>query len=180
MLWKNTERRYGLPAVLIHWLTVLTVFSLFGLGLWMRELDYYDSWYKTAPNIHKSVGIVLFVLTLVRLGWMLFNPKPLPPAGSPAWERGSAKIVHCLLYWLLFAVMISGYLISTADGRGIAVFGGFEIPALPWTVENQEEIAGEIHKVLAFSLIGLAVLHALAAFKHQFVNKDGTLRRMFF
>lgn len=180
MQWKNTEARYGLPAVLIHWLTALTVFGLFGLGLWMRGLDYYHNWYQSAPDLHKSVGVVLFVLTLARLSWMLWNPKPPPPAGSPAWERWAAKGVHWLLYALLFMVMISGYLISTADGRGIAVFGWFEIPALPWAVENQEDIAGEVHEILAFSLIGLVVLHALAALKHQFISKDGTLRRMFF
>lgn len=177
-MFKNTTKTYGWPAIAIHWLSAFTVFGLFGLGLWMHELDYYHEWYRTAPFIHKSVGLLLFAVTVLRLGWILANPKPQPPAGSPVWEEWVAKITHGLLYLLLLLVMISGYLISTADGRGISVFGWFEVPALPWTVDEQEDIAGEIHEVLAFTLIGLVVLHAAAAFKHHFLNRDETFRRM--
>ena len=178
MRFTNTAQRYGLPAMFMHWLTAITIFGLFGLGLWMTELDYYHAWYKRGPDLHKSIGILLFFITLLRIAWMLLNPKPLPPAHSPAWERRAAHITHGLLYLLLLAVMLSGYLISTADGRGIGVFGLFEIPALPWAAEHQEDIAGEIHEILAFSLIGLALLHAGAALKHHFMNRDDTLRRM--
>jgi len=177
-MFKNTEIQYGIPAMLFHWLTVVFVFTLFGLGLWMTNLSYQDVWYQRGPDLHKSIGILLFTLTFLRIIWMLMNPKPRPPASSPLWEQRLAVTVHGLLYLLLVVVMTSGYFISTADGRGIAVFNWFEIPALPWTVENQEDIAGEIHEVLAFSLIGLVVLHAVAAFKHHLISKDNTLRRM--
>jgi cytochrome b561 len=74
--------------------------------------------------------------------------------------------------------MLSGYLISTADGRAVEVFGWFSIPATLSGLENQEDIAGEIHEWLAFTLIGLVMLHALAATKHHFINRDATLKRM--
>jgi cytochrome b561 len=74
--------------------------------------------------------------------------------------------------------MLSGYLISTADGRGVAVFNLFEIPALPFQFDQQEDIAGSIHEVLAWTLIALTSLHGLAAFKHQPINKDSGLMRM--
>lgn len=174
----NTEQRYGLVSMTIHWLTVLTVLSLFGVGLWMTGLDYYHAWYKKAPDLHKSVGLLLLALTLVRIIWIIINPKPRPVPNSKHWERSVAAAVHGLLYLLLFSVMLSGYLISTADGRGIAVFGWFEIPALPWRFAQQEDMAGEVHEILAFSLIGVMLLHAGAALKHHVIDRDDTLRRM--
>jgi cytochrome b561 len=82
------------------------------------------------------------------------------------------------MYLLLTALMISGYLISTADGRGIAVFDWFEVPATLHGLEAQEDIAGEIHELLAFTLVGLSLAHAGAALKHHFINRDRTLTRM--
>ncbi len=180
MPWKNTKTDYGWLSKSIHGLSILVVFGLFALGLWMQGFDYYHTWYRTAPYLHKSIGILLFVLTVARLIWVMSHPKPLAIAGSPRWEQRVAHIVHTALYLLLFAIMLSGYLISTADGRGIAVFNWIEIPALPWALQGQEDIAGDIHKILAFSLMGLVVLHALAALKHHFISRDRTLRRMFF
>jgi cytochrome b561 len=174
----NTPQGYGAVSIAIHWLTALAVVFLFGLGWWMTDLEYYDRWYKIAPHIHKSIGILLFFLTLARLAWISGNPRLQPPPRSPQWERRAAALVHGLLYVLLLALMTSGYLISTADGRGIAVFNWLEIPALPWRLEHQEDIAGEIHAILAYALIGLALLHAAAALKHHFIDRDNILRRM--
>lgn len=89
-----------------------------------------------------------------------------------------AGIVHFMLYLLLFMVMASGYLISTADGRGIGFWGLFEIPATLHGIEKQEDIAGIIHLILASTLIGIALLHAGAALKHHFIDRDSTLKRM--
>jgi len=177
-MFKNTEKRYGLVSIAIHWLTVLTVLGLFGLGLWMVGLDYYHTWYKKAPDLHKSIGLVLLALTLLRIVWIVSHSKPHHVPNSQRWEQIVAASVHGLLYILLLGLMISGYLISTADGRGIAVFNWFEIPALPWNFAQQADIAGEVHEVLAYSLIGLMLLHAAAALKHHFIDNDDTLRRM--
>lgn len=174
----QTRQGFSRLSIILHWLSVPMVLGLFILGLWMSELDYYSEWYRRAPHIHKSVGLLLFALTLLRLVWTLTVSKPLPPAGSPPWECFAATLVQHTLYLLLFLLMFSGYLISTADGRAVAVFNWFEVPALPWSLENQEDIAGEIHAILAFSLIGLIVLHAGAALKHHFFDKDDILRRM--
>jgi cytochrome b561 len=114
----------------------------------------------------------------VRLLWRLLDPPPAPLPSHAAWERRAAGIAHRLLYLLLFAVMFSGYLISTADGRPLEVFGLFSIPAAVSGIENQEDIAGWVHLLLASSLVGLALLHALAALKHNFLDRDRTLLRM--
>ena len=175
---KNTATEYGRVTIALHWLVALAVISLFGLGLWMTSLDYYDAWYKRGPELHKGIGVLLFLVVAFRLAWRWLNPVPAPEPTHAAWERRLAGIAHAALYVLLFAVMIAGYLISTADGRPIDVFGLFSVPATLSGLENQEDIAGEIHEILAFLLIGLTLLHAAGALKHHFIDRDRTLRRM--
>ena len=175
---KNTANDYGLIAILLHWLVAAAIFGLFGLGLWMTGLEYYDPWYQRAPEVHKGFGVLLFVVAVLRLAWRLRNPVPRAEATHSRLERRLARFAHGLLYLLPFAVMIAGYLISTADGRSIEVFGWFEVPAALSGLDEQEDIAGLVHEALAFTLIGLVALHALAALKHHFIDRDRTLRRM--
>ena len=174
----NTQTHYGWVSIILHWLVAIVVVGLFALGYWMVDLGYYDSWYQKAPELHKSIGISLFVVLLLRWFWRRsqINPEPLT-SHSPI-ERKLAQLFHLLLYALLFIIMFSGYFISTADGRGIAVFQLFELPSMGMIVENQEDIAGEIHKYGAYILIFTVLLHALAALKHHFLDKDNTLKRM--
>ncbi|EXF46809.1 cytochrome b561 [Pseudomonas sp. BAY1663] len=179
MHWRNSPTHYGLTSILLHWLVAVAVFGLFGLGLWMVGLNYYSSWYRTAPELHKSIGIVLFAVMLLRVLWRLLSPGPVALASHGALTRLTTKLGHGLLYAGLFAVMISGYLISTADGRPIGVFGWFEVPALISGLPRQEDIAGLVHEYLAWALMILAGLHALAALKHHFIDHDTTLKRMF-
>ena len=88
---RNSPTAYGAPALLIHWLSALMAFGLFGLGLWMTELTYYDPWYRKAPELHKGIGLLLFALTGLRLAWALLNPRPAPPPHSPGWEHRSVE-----------------------------------------------------------------------------------------
>jgi cytochrome b561 len=178
MRWKNDERSYGVLAIVLHWLTAALILGLFGLGLWMVELTYYDPWYRRAPEIHKGIGVLLFLTLSIRLAWRYANPRPRPEAGVSAFERRASAPVHALLYLLPFAAMLSGYLISTADGRPIDVFGLFDVPATLSGLPNQADLAGKVHAVLAYALIALAGLHALAALKHHFIDRDRTLLRM--
>lgn len=164
--------------VTLHWLVAIAVFCLFGLGLWMTGLDYYDSWYKQGPWWHKSIGILLFFVVIFRLCWRVLTPPPVALASHKLWETKLAHMTHLLLYFLLFAIMLSGYLISTADNRPIEVFGWFAIPATITSLPNQEDIAGWTHLILASTLIGLALLHAVAALKHHFIDRDRTLMRI--
>ncbi|PIE41520.1 MAG: cytochrome b [Gammaproteobacteria bacterium] len=181
---KNTQDAYGAIAIFIHWLTAVVVTGLFAVGLWMTDLSYYDPWYRTAPHYHKSVGILLVLLFGFRLLWRFINIKPALPASVTVWEKRLATVVHLAIYGLFLLLAISGYLISTADGRSIAVFNWFEVPALTpvleqlTAIENLEDIAGDIHFYVACILIGLVALHGLAALKHHFLDKDATLKRM--
>ena len=178
MHWRNTATSYGLLSIGMHWLVALAVFGLFGLGLWMVELDYYSSWRHTAPELHKGIGLCLFALMLLRLLWRFASPPPAPLSSYSRLTRLGAKLGHSILYLGLFAVMLAGYLISTADGVGIPVFGLFEVPALVSDLPDQADLAGVIHLWLAWGLVIFAVLHALAALKHHFIDRDATLTRM--
>ncbi len=178
MQWRNSSRRYGLVSIVLHWLVALTVFGLFALGYWMVGLDYYSPWYRRAPELHKSLGLLLLAVMLVRALWRRFNPPPASLDSHGRVTRLASKLGHGLLYLGLFGVMVSGYLISTAGGRGISVFGLFEVPATLTTIPNQEDLAGLVHEYLAWALVILAAVHALAALKHHFIDRDQTLMRM--
>ncbi|WP_065761322.1 cytochrome b [Pseudomonas defluvii] len=175
---RNSSSRYGLVSVLMHWGVALAVFGLFGLGLWMVGLDYYSAWRHTAPDLHKSIGLTVLAIMLLRVIWRFVSPPPPTLASYSTFTRVSAKAGHSLLYLGLFAVLISGYLISTADGVGIPVFGLFEVPALLSNLPDQADLAGEIHFYVAWGVVIFAGLHALAAFKHHFIDRDATLVRM--
>lgn len=175
---RNTSANYGVVAIFLHWLVALTVFGLFALGYWMVDLTYYHDWYKRAPDIHRSIGILLLAVMLVRVVWRAVNVPPSAPSGHKRWEVRSAHLVHGLLYVLIFVAMVSGYLISTADGSSISVFGWFEVPSVTGSTDRMEEPAGTVHYWTTWSIIVLAMIHAAGALKHHFIDRDNTLRRM--
>ncbi len=173
----NSSNTYGLGSMALHWLMALGVLVMFPLGLYIESLGYYDPNYRIVPDWHKSIGLLLAALYVVRVAWRLLVKQPDPMSQPPLLEW-AAKVAHGLLYVLMPLVFISGYLISTADGRGIEFFGWFEVPALPPLVDHQEDVAGAIHEFVTMSLIVITVIHALAALKHHFIDKDETLNRM--
>jgi len=174
----NTKSRYGLVAVVLHWLMAVVILGMFGLGLYMVELTYYDKLYKTLPFIHKSVGILLALVFALRIVWKLINPAPEPISSLTRFEALASKTVHLAFYGFIACIIVSGYLISTADNSSINVFNLFEVPSTITGIPEQEDRAGLVHQYLTYGLIGLVVLHATAALKHHFVNRDDTLRRM--
>ncbi|MHA7925635.1 MAG: cytochrome b [Marinobacter sp.] len=175
---RNTSANYGLVAIIIHWLVALVVFGLFGLGYWMVELSYYDDWYRRAPDIHRSIGILLLMVMIFRVVWRAANVSPEPLPGHTRWEVRSARMAHFLLYVLIFVAMVSGYLISTADGSSISVFDWFEVPSVTGQIKGMEDTAGTVHYWATWAIVGLAAVHAAGAFKHHLFDRDRTLRRM--
>jgi cytochrome b561 len=175
---KNPSACYGLIARGFHWTLAVLLTALFALGLYMTGLTYYDPWYQDAFNLHRSFGILALALAILRILWVLFRPAPPLVATLKPWERKAAHAVHGLLYAMTLGIPVSGYLISTADGRPVDVFGWFALPALLPPMEGMEEIAGRIHALLAYTTAGLVLVHSLAALKHHFLDKDDTLRKM--
>ena len=174
---KNSSSSYGSVSIALHWLMALGFIALYALGWWMVELDYYDSWYHRAPDLHKSIGISLAALMLLRLFWNRLQPRP-QDLGDHATLNRIAHALHNLFYLLVLLLLVSGYLISTAKGKSIEIFQFVSIPALLPGSDERGELAGDIHEILANLFIALAALHAGAALKHHFLDRDATLIRM--
>ncbi|AHY12833.1 MULTISPECIES: cytochrome b [Citrobacter] len=178
MQFTNSPQRYGVVSVALHWLMAIAVYGMFALGLWMVTLSYYDGWYHQAPELHKSIGILLMMGLVIRVVWRLFSPPPAALTSYSRLTRIAAALGHLALYALLFSIVISGYLISTADGKAISVFGWFDIPATLANAGAQADLAGSLHLWLAWTVVVLSLLHGLMALKHHFIDNDDTLNRM--
>ncbi|MBL4659422.1 MAG: cytochrome b/b6 domain-containing protein [Alcanivoracaceae bacterium] len=174
----NTKENFGLITILIHWIMAIIIIGLFILGKYMLSLDYYDSFYHIGPWWHKSFGLLILFLLILRLIWKTTNPKVKPLPNNKLHEIKLAKTMQYLLYILMIICCMSGVLISTAEDAGVSFFDILELPAFIANGESQAELAGEIHEYSTLALILLAALHLLAAFKHHFIDKDKTLLRI--
>ena len=177
-MWRNNLDEYGWISIALHWIAAIAIIGLFGLGLWMTSLPYTHSWYTLGPHIHESVGVLLIALIAIRLMWRFTDTTPEFEPHMRPWERLAASGAHWTMYALMVVVLLSGYLIPTADGSWISVFGWFETPPVELGVERQADIAGWIHYWGAWALIVIAGFHTLAALKHHFINRDRTLKKI--
>lgn len=168
--------RYSRVAVALHWLTAALIVAGFTLGLSMVDLPFGRQklqWYAW----HKWAGITVFLLTCIRLGWRLAHAVPAPPP-SPRWQLAAATTTHWGLYALLVVIPLSGWVYSSATGVQVVYLGLFPLPDL---VPKDKALASSlrtVHQTLNFTLLALVCLHAAAALKHHFVDRDQVLRRM--
>ncbi|MFT5504055.1 MAG: cytochrome b561 [Gammaproteobacteria bacterium] len=144
----------------------------------MADLTYYDSLYQILPEIHQSIGLILAGFWCIRLCWKRVDVKPELPSKLAPVMRYLASFVHWAMLSLIPLILISGYLITKADGSNISIFGLIDVPATITSIERQEDIAGWLHKYLAYLIMIIVLLHVLASLKHHFINKDNTLRRI--
>jgi cytochrome b561 len=174
---RNTVERFGLVAKTLHWLTVVLLIGSFTLAISMvnmplspRKLELY-SW-------HKWVGVTIFLLVLLRLGWRLLNPVPRQPAGTPRWQRRLASLSHAALYAILIVMPVTGWIMSSALNLPVVYLGLVHIPS-PFGVDRAlGESMKVVHLSLAVALLALVAIHALAALYHHLVLRDDVLRRM--
>ncbi|OSM07091.1 putative cytochrome b561 [Magnetofaba australis IT-1] len=154
------------------------IISLLALGWYMTGLTYYDPDYRWTVTLHKSLGALLFVLALARIAARRVTPQPPIHPNHAPWERRLARLTHGLFYAAFLLMPLSGYLIATADGRPLELLGEPMIPALiQWP--GQADQMGKLHNGAAWLLAGLIALHASGALKHHLIDRDNTLRRMF-
>jgi cytochrome b561 len=177
MALRNTTRRWGAVAQLLHWLIVVLIIVQVTLASLADDLP--PGMKKlTLLARHKSVGITILMLALVRLLWRLANPTPgLPPTLKP-YERRLAHFTHFMLYALLFAMPLSGWMMSSARGFPVSWFGFFQLPDLVPKSKPLYEALLTTHATLACVLGAVVVLHVAGALKHHFVLRDDVLRRM--
>jgi cytochrome b561 len=181
MAMRNDAAAWGWPARLLHWLIALLVIGVWVLGKVMVDVPDEELARKfQLYQLHKSIGVTVFALALLRLAWRLANPVPDMPAGMRAWERHAARVTHALFYLLLVAIPITGYLTAAASPLGIptVIFGVIPLPHAIGPDEATESLLGEVHEALGTLLAVLLILHVLAALKHHFVDRDPVLRRM--
>ena len=172
------EPAYTRTAVILHWLIALCIIAQIALGLWMigipKDPPGIRAWWF---NIHKSIGLTLGLLILVRVGWRFAHRAPPLPATLPLWERIAATANHHLLYVCMVLMPVSGYLGSSFTKYPIVYFGT-RLPHWGWDAPELKELCSTVHLTTVTILIGLIALHIAAALKHRFVDRDGIMQRM--
>lgn len=181
----NFPTRYGTVAMTLHWLIALAVIAMLVIGKIMADLDNDDPNRFTLIQLHKSTGLTILFLTLLRIGWRLTNAVPPLPATMRTWERWAAHSTHFALYVLLLAIPLSGWANASSSSSGIPTvwFGLLEVPNLPGLQDSPDrrelhEQAEETHELLGNLMILLLLLHVGAALKHHFWDRDNVLKRM--
>jgi len=168
-MFKNTSQAYGIVSKFLHWSMAFLLTVLFIMGTYMTGLDYYDPLYHSLPWWHRSLGLLLFALWTIRLLWRLTTLQPAALSSHSPWEKVLATCIQGLFYLFMLGLVISGYLVATAQEKGIDFFGWFTLPALaPKLNETIVDLLGETHEIMATTLAILVLLHALAAIKHHF------------
>ena len=171
-------QRYTKTAMLLHWLIALMIVSAFFLGLTMVDIPGFTPTKLKYFSWHKWLGVTVLALAAIRLLWRQANRPPPPLAGIPAWQHKVADGVHYLLYFLMFAAPISGYLYGSAAGVPVVYLKLVTLPALIGPDPELKAILKTVHYDLVMTMAGVVVAHALAALKHHFIDRDITLKRM--
>lgn len=171
------SNQYTRTAIGIHWIMAFLVIAAFLLGLVMTDMQFsmtklkYFSW-------HKWLGVTVFLLAIVRVGWRLTHPAPPLIATIPKAQQFLAEAVHYLLYFMIFAAPLSGYFYSLASGFPVVYLGIIPLPVL---IDANPDLAGtlkEVHEVLVYGMAALVGLHVAGALKHYVIDRDETLARM--
>jgi cytochrome b561 len=174
---RNTPDRFGAVAQAFHWLTLLLLigsftlaFSMTAMPLSLRKLQFY-SW-------HKWVGVTVFLVVILRLGWRLINAVPRQPAATPLWQRRLAGLTHAGLYTLLIVMPLTGWVMSSALNLPVMYLGLIHIPS-PFGIDRAlGEAMKNVHHALGLALLALICLHVLGALYHHLILRDDVLRRM--
>lgn len=174
---RDSKNSYGILSIFFHWVSAGLTLFLFGVGAYLTSYGYYSPDYLSIAHLHYALGIILAGVIIVRLLWRLTSRTPTPLINSLPVKIG-IPLSKFLLYVFLFVILISGYLICTAEGQSINVFGLFQVPSVVLLEVEQLNIAGLTHKYVAWILIGLVLIHAGAALTHHFFLRDRTLVRM--
>jgi cytochrome b561 len=177
----NTSR-YNSIAMILHWLMAFFIIAMLVIGKIMVDLPNTDPDKFAYYQAHKSVGLTILVLTLLRIVWRVMHKSPALPADMPRWEQIAAKSTQGILYLMMIALPLTGWAVASTSTSGIPTmwFGLFEVPSLPGlaSVADAQDIAKETHETLGNITILLLLLHVAAALKHHFWDKDDVLKSM--
>jgi cytochrome b561 len=178
MQFKNTLTRYGAIAQLFHWVIVVLIVTQFVLGWRQDGLPQFSNARLQILALHKSFGITVLSLAVLRLAWRLFNPIPPMPPSTPRWQERAAQASHFLLYALIFITPVLGWLMSSAYAVSVSWFKLVTLPNLIGPNKAAFEQLRDWHEIMAYTLGVIALLHMAAGLWHHFVDRDDVLRRM--
>ena len=165
-------------AITLHWLIAIGIIGQIALGLWMIEIPKYPVGVRAAWfNLHKSIGLTIGLLVIVRIAWRLAHSPPALPATMPRWQVRLARVNHALLYFCMITMPLAGYLGSTFSGYPIR-YWGVTLPGWGWKDDALKDFFSQVHLVTAIVFILLISLHVLAALKHLVIERDGVFSRM--
>lgn len=177
MSWRNPPDRWGAVSQSFHWLIVVLIVVMAYLGLTMTDLP--NTPHKIALyTLHKSIGLTILVLVALRMLWRLVAGVPRTLEGLPTWQVRVAAATHWMLYGLLFAMPISGWVVNSTAGFPLQWFHLFNLPAIAAKDDATHALARATHEALFWTLVAVALVHAGAAFYHHLVRHDETLARM--
>lgn len=178
MSWRSTERDWSTPIKTLHWLLAIAVIGMAAFGLAMKYGDFSPVERIRLYAVHKSVGLTVLALALLRLAIRLVDRRRprLPP--MPAWQRISAAFTHVALYVVLIGMPLSGWLYNSAAGFPLQWFGLFQVPALAGRDAELKALAGSLHFLGLLLLVLVLAIHAGAALRHHYIERDGVLKSM--
>jgi cytochrome b561 len=176
MTFRNTTRSWGALSKALHWLIVLLIITQWVIAERADELKGLAKLQTLAW--HKSIGMTILMLAVIRLVWRLMNPTPELASETKPWERVLAHISHFLLYVLIFAQPLTGWLMSSAKNYPVSWFNLFQFPDLVQPSEQLFQQMKDVHHLLFKVLVGVALLHIAGALKHHFIDKNDVLKRM--
>jgi cytochrome b561 len=176
MPFRNTTRAWGSLSKALHWIIVLLIINQWVIAQRADELTGFAKFKALAW--HKSFGMTILMLAVIRLVWRLVNPVPDLSSETRPWERQLARVSHFLLYLLIFAMPVSGWLMSSAKAYGVSWFNLFAFPDLVGKNEQLYDTMHSLHGWLFATLVLVAALHIAGALKHQFIDRNDVLRRM--
>lgn len=171
--------RYGSVAVALHWLTALLIVRQIWIGWTFHDMPRTDPLRAEIFTVHKTLGVVILLLALLRLGWRIAHPPPPYPEDMPGWERWVGTINHSAFYALIIGLPLTG--LAAVGGRGDAttvLLGGLPFPTLAFLGADASKALGGLHEPLIFLTLVLLALHVAAALKHQFVDRTKASGRM--
>lgn len=172
------QERYTTTAIVFHWLIAIMIIGTFSLGVVMTDIPGISPTKLKYYSWHKWAGVTILALAALRLLWRLKNTAPAYPDTMPPWQKSAASGLHHLLYFLMFAVPLSGYFYTLAAGYPVVYFGLFQLPVLIGKNPELKDILEGVHYWLNMGLLAAVLLHVAAALKHHFIDRDGVLRRM--
>lgn len=174
----NTPVSYGLVSIILHWSIAILMIGMIPFGWYLTQINYYHPYYHTLFSLHKSFGLLTFFLAVVNVIWYFCTTTPTLPEGTHNSEKIAAHGAHYVLLFMTIVIPLTGYFISTSEGDAVRFFGLFGVPALSAQGHEYQGISGTAHAWFGYGTAALIALHAAAALKHEFINRDGILRRM--